>query len=186
MKGALATALMAATAACGTTHGAPPPAPPTTSTAPPEPATAPTTAPPPQVAAPPPSPRSAEAPAGVVATSVPPAPDQALPGDESVGDAGKTAQEQAGQTTRVSWYGVESGSRTADGTPFDGTQMVFAHRSMAFGTMVRFCGPLGCVVARCADRGPFIAGRLFDLSRAAFAAIAPLGAGVVDVTWEAA
>lgn len=96
------------------------------------------------------------------------------------GDGAPTA------TARVSWYGAESGSRTADGTPFDGSQMVFAHRSMAFGTMVRFCGPLGCVVARCADRGPFVGGRLFDLSRAAFAAVAPLSSGVATVTWEAA
>lgn len=91
----------------------------------------------------------------------------------------------AGQTARASWYGAESGSRTADGTAFDGSQMVFAHRTMAFGTLVRFCHAGACVVARCADRGPAEwTGKTFDLSRAVFAALAPLKRGVVTVTWE--
>lgn len=88
--------------------------------------------------------------------------------------------------TRVSWYGSESGSRTANGEPFTGNDLTFAHKTMAFGSLVRFCHEGSCVVARCNDRGPFIAGRLFDLSRAAFAAIAPIGTGVISVTWEPA
>ncbi len=173
-------ALAAATtlAAC-TTSGATPPEPPTTL---PPTAAPPATEPP----AAPPLPSAVTVPpvtAGGAGATSPPVPDQALPGDESVGAVLTTAQRQAENTARVSWYGAESGSRTADGTPFDGSQMVFAHRSMAFGTLVRFCGPLGCVVARCADRGPLIGGRLFDLSRAAFETVAPLSSGVATVTW---
>lgn len=89
-----------------------------------------------------------------------------------------------GQRALVSWYGSESGSRTANGEAFDGSGLTFAHKTMRFGTMVRFCTAEACVVARCTDRGPFVGGREFDLSRAAFAAIAPLGAGVVEVAWS--
>lgn len=88
---------------------------------------------------------------------------------------------------KVSWYGAESGSRTANGESFDGSGMTFAHLSLPFGTMRRFCGPLGCVVARCTDRGPAAwTGKEYDLSRAAFAAIAPLSSGVAVVSVEAA
>lgn len=86
----------------------------------------------------------------------------------------------------VSWYGDESGSTTANGEHYDPDGFTFAHRSMPFGTLVEFCRGGRCVVARCTDRGPFIAGRTFDLSRAAFAALAPLGSGVVSVTWRRA
>jgi len=34
------------------------------------------------------------------------------------------------------------------------------------------------------DRGPYIAGRVLDLSEAAFAALAPVGAGVIEVSWR--
>lgn len=86
---------------------------------------------------------------------------------------------------RASWYA--RGTRTANGERFDPDGLSFAHRTMAFGSLVRFCHAGRCVVARCTDRGPAEwTQREFDLSRGAFAAIAPLGAGVVDVTWEAA
>lgn len=87
-------------------------------------------------------------------------------------------------TALVSWYGEESGSTTANGEHYDPDGLTFAHRSMPFGTLVEFCRADRCVVARCNDRGPFIAGRTFDLSRATFAAIAPLGAGAVTVSWS--
>lgn len=106
-------------------------------------------------------------------------------------DAAKTDDEWAadqrmvGARANVSWYGAESGTKTADGSAFDGSQLVFAHRTMAFGTVVRFCTAAGCVSARCADRGPAAyTGRDFDLSRAVFAAVAPLSAGVVEVSWS--
>lgn len=90
----------------------------------------------------------------------------------------------SGQTAQASWYGAESGSRTANGEHFDGSSLTFAHKTMAFGTRVQFCRGGRCVVARCNDRGPFVAGRTFDLSRATFGAIAPLGSGVIEVKWS--
>jgi rare lipoprotein A len=86
---------------------------------------------------------------------------------------------------RASWYA--RGASTANGERFEPDGLTYAHLSHAFGTMTRFCHAGRCVVARCNDRGPAAwTGRSVDLSRGAFAAIAPLGAGVVDVTWEAA
>lgn len=91
----------------------------------------------------------------------------------------------AGPTALASWYGDESGSHTANGDRYDPNGLTFAHRSMPFGTQVRFCGPLGCVVATCTDRGPAAwTGKTFDLSRGAFARVAPLKAGVAELAWE--
>src|SRR2546430_13571769 len=49
----------------------------------------------------------------------------------------------------VSWYGDESGSRTASGEHFDPGGLTFAHRTIRFGTRVRFCHAGRCVVAHC-------------------------------------
>jgi rare lipoprotein A (peptidoglycan hydrolase) len=54
---------------------------------------------------------------------------------------------------------------------------------MRFGTTVQFCANGRCVVARCTDRGPYVAGRSFDLSRPTFAAIELPGRGWTVVTW---
>lgn len=91
----------------------------------------------------------------------------------------------SGQLAKVSWYGAESGSHTANGDRYDPAGLTFAHRSMAFGTKVLFRGPLGSVVATCTDRGPASwTGKTFDLSQGAFARVAPLSAGVADLAWE--
>lgn len=88
-------------------------------------------------------------------------------------------------TARVSWYGAESGSHTANGDRYDPAGLTFAHRTLPFGTRVRFAGPLGTVVATCTDRGPAAwTGRTFDLSRGAFTRVAPLSAGVAELAWE--
>ncbi|HTJ56690.1 MAG TPA: septal ring lytic transglycosylase RlpA family protein [Devosiaceae bacterium] len=69
----------------------------------------------------------------------------------------------------ASWYGSESGHRTADGEHFDGSSMTAAHRSLPFGTMVRVVDLRTgrSVVVRVNDRGPYAKGRIIDLSRAA-------------------
>jgi rare lipoprotein A len=84
----------------------------------------------------------------------------------------------------ASWYGKESGNRTADGSYFDGSQMVAAHRSMKFGTKLRVSYKGRSVVVTVRDRGPFIKGRTLDLSQAAAARIGMLGAGVARVCVE--
>lgn len=128
-----------------------------------------------------------EAPATTVTVTVPTTPERTtttfvLP-ERADGPDEFGARDAA--TARVSWYGAESGSHTANGDAYDPAGLTFAHLSMPFGTRVRFCGPLGCVVATCTDRGPAVwTGKTFDLSRGAFALVAPLSAGVATVTWE--
>ena len=70
---------------------------------------------------------------------------------------------------RASWYGTESGNRTADGSYFDGTQMIVAHRTLPFGSKVRVTNMSNgdSVVVRINDRGPFSRGRVIDVSHAA-------------------
>ncbi len=78
------------------------------------------------------------------------------------------------------------GQLTANGEYFDPSAMTAAHKTLSFGTKVRVTNPTSgkSVTVRINDRGPFIEGRCLDLSRAAFAAIAPLSAGHVEVRYE--
>lgn len=84
----------------------------------------------------------------------------------------------------ASWYGAESGSRTASGLYFDGTQMFAAHKSLPFGTRVKFTYKGKSVTVPIEDRGPYIKGRTFDLSRAAAERIGMIPAGVVKLCAE--
>lgn len=80
-----------------------------------------------------------------------------------------------------------SGSRTANGDHFTGEDMTAAHMTLPFGTKVRVTNPKTgkSVIVRINDRGGFDRlGRVIDLSKAAFQAIAPLSAGVVTVQLE--
>lgn len=70
----------------------------------------------------------------------------------------------------ASWYGYELfGNHTANGEKFDPEGITAAHRTLPFGTMLRVYmdngrgNPEG-VLVRINDRGPFIKGRVIDLS----------------------
>jgi hypothetical protein len=70
----------------------------------------------------------------------------------------------------ASWYGKESaGNLTASGEVYDPTQMTAAHRSLPFGTMLVVTNQDNKkqVVVRVNDRGPFVTGRIVDVSMAA-------------------
>lgn len=84
----------------------------------------------------------------------------------------------------ASYYGNESGSRTASGARFNQNAMTAAHRSLPFGTKVRVTHRGQSVVVTINDRGPFIRGRVLDLSTGAARAIGLTGAGVGRVTAE--
>ena len=84
----------------------------------------------------------------------------------------------------ASYYGNESGSRTASGARFNQNAMTAAHRSLPFGTKVRVTHGGRSVVVTINDRGPFIRGRVLDLSTGAARAIGLTGAGVGRVTAE--
>ncbi|WP_018908887.1 septal ring lytic transglycosylase RlpA family protein [Salinispora arenicola] len=84
----------------------------------------------------------------------------------------------------ASYY--SEGQLTASGEPFDPSAMTAAHKTLPFDTRVRVTNPATgtSVTVRINDRGPFVEGRCIDLSRAAFAEIAPLSAGHVEVRYE--
>jgi rare lipoprotein A len=95
-----------------------------------------------------------------------------------------SAYEQEGL---ASWYGGKfQGRQTASGEVFDTNAFTAAHKSLAFGTVVRVTNLENdkSTVVRINDRGPFIPGRIIDLSRAAAAAIGLAGKGVVKVRIE--
>ena len=66
----------------------------------------------------------------------------------------------------ASWYALHS--RTASGERMNANAMTAAHRYLPFGTVVRVTSASGrSVQVRINDRGPFVRGRIIDLSRAA-------------------
>ena len=82
----------------------------------------------------------------------------------------------------ASFYGNESGSKTASGQRFNQNAMTAAHRSLPFGTKLRVTHGGRSVVVTINDRGPFIRGRVLDLSTGAARAIGLTSAGVGRVT----
>ena len=84
----------------------------------------------------------------------------------------------------ASFYGNESGSKTASGARFNQNAMTCAHRSLPFGTKLRVTHGGQSVVVTVNDRGPFIKGRVLDLSTAAARAVGLTSAGVGQVTAE--
>jgi rare lipoprotein A len=84
----------------------------------------------------------------------------------------------------ASFYGNESGSQTASGQRFNQNAMTCAHRSLPFGTKLRVTHGGSSVVVTVNDRGPFVHGRVLDLSTGAARAIGLTSAGVGRVTAE--
>lgn len=84
----------------------------------------------------------------------------------------------------ASFYGNESGSQTASGQRFDENAMTAAHRSLPFGTKLRVTHKGKSVVVTINDRGPFIKGRVLDLSTGAARAVGLTSSGVGHVTVE--
>jgi rare lipoprotein A len=84
----------------------------------------------------------------------------------------------------ASYYGNESGSKTASGQRFNQNAMTCAHRSLPFGTRLRVTHGDRSVVVTVNDRGPFVRGRVLDLSTAAARAVGLTGAGIGRVVAE--
>ena len=84
----------------------------------------------------------------------------------------------------ASFYGNESGSKTASGQRFNQNAMTAAHKTLPFGTKLRVTHGGQSVVVTINDRGPFIKGRVLDLSTGAARAIGLTSRGVGRVTAE--
>ena len=68
------------------------------------------------------------------------------------------------KTARASWYGPGFyGRKTASGAVYTRTMLNVAHKSLPFGTRIEFEYRGRTVIAVVNDRGPFVAGRTFDL-----------------------
>lgn len=85
---------------------------------------------------------------------------------------------------KASYYGNESGSRTASGQRFNQEAMTAAHRTLPFGTRLKVTHGGRSVVVTVNDRGPFIKGRVLDLSKGAARAVGLTGRGVGHVVAE--
>jgi rare lipoprotein A len=106
----------------------------------------------------------------------------------------KPAEEAANQRSQfvqtgvASWYGSDfEGGKTASGERFDPDEMTAAHRTLPFGTMVRVTNLRNnrSIDVRIINRGPFIKGRIIDLSPAAARQLQIGKSGVVRVRIEA-
>lgn len=94
-----------------------------------------------------------------------------------------------GPTSRghASWYSVRTnGRRTASGIPFSDHELTAAHRSLPFGTVVRVTNEKNgrSQIVRITDRGPFIRGRIIDVSKRVAEDLGMINAGVVPVVVE--
>lgn len=91
------------------------------------------------------------------------------------------------QTGFASWYGGNfHGQFSADGSIYDKNKFTAAHKSLPFGTVVQVTNMYNgkkCVV-KITDRGPFIRGRIIDLSKVAANEIGMLSSGVSRVKVE--
>jgi rare lipoprotein A len=89
---------------------------------------------------------------------------------------------KADQVGHASWYSLPS-NVTASGERMDPNELTAAHRSLPFGTkvLVENLNNGRSVIVRINDRGPFIGGRIIDLSKAAAESIGMLGAGTAQV-----
>lgn len=92
-----------------------------------------------------------------------------------------TASAQCG---RASWYALNS--KTASGERMNAAAMTAAHRTLPFGTKVRVTNSRNgrSVVVRINDRGPFVRGRVIDVSKAAARRLGFVGAGHTAVCME--
>lgn len=81
----------------------------------------------------------------------------------------------------ASWYALTS--KTASGERMNPAAMTAAHRTLPFGTKLRVTNKRNgrTVVVRINDRGPFVRGRILDLSKAAAAKLGFIRAGHTKV-----
>jgi rare lipoprotein A len=87
----------------------------------------------------------------------------------------------------ASWYGGKfHGRLTSSGEVFDTNQMTAAHRTLPFGTIVKVINQDNgkSAIVKINDRGPFVEGRIIDLSRAAADELGMVGEGVARVVLE--
>ncbi len=88
---------------------------------------------------------------------------------------------QAGACGGASWYALRS--KTASGERMNPSDLTAAHRTLPFGSKVKVTNQRNgkAVVVRINDRGPFIKGRVIDLSKGAASRLGFVGAGHTNI-----
>ena len=109
-----------------------------------------------------------------------------LAGCARVVPTGPSAPSVAGgeEVGMASWYGsAHQGRRTASGEVFDMNQLTAAHRTLPFGTRVLVTNrdTSQSAEVRINDRGPFVKGRILDVSYAAARLLGAVGPGTIPV-----
>jgi len=102
------------------------------------------------------------------------------PGAES-GSVGYT------ETGKASFYATKhQNKKTASGERYKHELKTAAHRILPFGTKIKVTNLANdkSVVVKINDRGPYVKGRIVDLSRSAFSSIANTASGVISVKLE--
>jgi rare lipoprotein A len=89
--------------------------------------------------------------------------------------------QQSGIASQYGGSDGQCGSKTANGEHVSCSSLTAAHKSLPFGTLVRVTNTRNgrSVVVRITDRGPYVRGRIIDLTPAAMAAIG--GSGLAPV-----
>lgn len=91
------------------------------------------------------------------------------------------------QRGEASWYGPGwNGKRMASGDLFDETKLTAAHKSFPLGSKAKVTNLKNgnSVEVEIKDRGPFVEGRIIDLSKAAAERLGIIGAGTAPVEIE--
>jgi len=97
------------------------------------------------------------------------------------------AADKQSAETKVTSYGVASyyaeGTQTASGETFDPHALTAAHPNLPFGTRLRVTDVATgrSVIVRVNDRGPFVPGRVVDVSYSAAATLGIIGRGTAKV-----
>lgn len=119
-----------------------------------------------------------------------PAPSRPAPGPGAAAPPTRTTPFVPGvyvEEGTASWYGIPfHGRRAADGEVFDMNQLVAAHRTLPFGSILRVTNLNNGreVQVRVIDRGPFVGDRILDLARGAAVALDMIGTGTAPVRIE--
>jgi rare lipoprotein A len=112
---------------------------------------------------------------------------EAIPSSPAVPQSRHPKPESWTQTGIASYYvPVPRGLKTASGEPYDGVALTAAHRTLPFQSVVRVTNlkTNSQVIVRINDRGPFVDGRVIDLSPTAAKALDMLLAGLATVKLE--
>ncbi len=97
------------------------------------------------------------------------------------GLSANAAQASAQQCGKASWYALTS--KTASGERMNPAGMTAAHRTLPLGTKIQVTNKANgkSLVVRVNDRGPFIKGRVLDLSKGAASRLGFINSGHTNV-----